>query len=308
MATAGFAWQDGPWILGLEVSAVTAAGGIGADDIPSPYFPNDQAFEVKDHWFATLIARGGFALDRAMLYIAAGVAPGHLIFGASDQAAGLAIRAGHWALGIAIGAGVEVALSERLALSLGYRSIRFPPLPVNGESVDLATGQPAGPATATDHTVRYAARALTAGSTIHFDEPDPIASQPRFSWQGLYAGLAYGSPTNTFITLGYNSVLASGLVGGIELGLGYFFCCGIGLRVETNGRIGFAPSSGLLLYGQAGLTFRAGAGLRLSVGGGLEITVGPRSSGFIELRRLGVPGRGFAEIDIAGGMRFHFSR
>jgi outer membrane immunogenic protein len=65
---AGYNYQSGSWVLGVEASL---SGADLDDSYPGPYFPTDH-YATKIDWLTTVTGRLGFAQDRWLLYAKAG--------------------------------------------------------------------------------------------------------------------------------------------------------------------------------------------------------------------------------------------
>jgi outer membrane immunogenic protein len=91
---AGYNWQNGPWVYGVETDFnLSGAGGTFAD------------YQFSNPWFGTLRGRAGYAINNVFVYGTAGLA-----FGISTVTrGGLSETSGH--AGWTIGAGAEFGLS-----------------------------------------------------------------------------------------------------------------------------------------------------------------------------------------------------
>ncbi|WP_375463487.1 carbohydrate porin [uncultured Methylobacterium sp.] len=126
----GWNWQAGPWVYGVEADIVGAnlkrpvastATGFGYEAV-------DPAFDVvraKTDLYGTLRARFGYAFERSLVYATFGLAGAETRFRATypDLGGGpaAAARAESGYLGFTLGAGVQYAISEHVALGLDYR-------------------------------------------------------------------------------------------------------------------------------------------------------------------------------------------
>lgn len=84
----------------------------------------------KMNEFATLRARGGLALDRTFIYATAGVAFAHIqntsSFGTMGNTTPIAVASeDQWKTGIAVGGGVEFALTQNWSLKGEYLMMQF---------------------------------------------------------------------------------------------------------------------------------------------------------------------------------------
>lgn len=127
---AGWNWQRGPWLTGIEADIAGAnlkrpvpstAGGFG-------YAAADPEFSLiraKTDLYGVLRARFGLSFERALVYATFGLAGAQTRFLATypDPAAGTAAtaRTERGTLGFTLGAGVQYAITDRFALGLDYR-------------------------------------------------------------------------------------------------------------------------------------------------------------------------------------------
>lgn len=131
-AYAGWNWQNGPWLYGVE-AAVDAANL--KRPIPSTvpgfgYEATDPAFTLiraKTDVYGTLRARLGYSFDRYLVYATFGLAGANArVFGdyPDPGTGGLSTaKANLGFLGFTLGAGVQYAVSENLALGIDYRYV-----------------------------------------------------------------------------------------------------------------------------------------------------------------------------------------
>ena len=68
-AFAGYNFQTGPWVLGVEISA--AASSLKRQK-PSPFFPTIDTYTSKINWLATATGRVGYAWDRWLVFAKGG--------------------------------------------------------------------------------------------------------------------------------------------------------------------------------------------------------------------------------------------
>ncbi len=127
---AGWNWQSGPYVYGIEADLVGAnlkrpirADVRGLEDEGTdPAFPWIRA---KTDWFCTARVRLGYAFDRNLVYASAGLAGANARVFADYPAptGGLAASARRDLsfLGFALGAGFEHAITPHLSLGLDFR-------------------------------------------------------------------------------------------------------------------------------------------------------------------------------------------
>jgi outer membrane immunogenic protein len=102
-AQAGYNWQTGPWVFGVEGDIQAT----GAEDTFAPW-------KFSNPWFGTLRGRAGYAVSNILFYGTGGLAFGELrgeTFGLSDS---------HTTAGWTIGAGTEVGLTSNLTAKIEY--------------------------------------------------------------------------------------------------------------------------------------------------------------------------------------------
>ncbi len=301
----GYNWQNGQFVYGVQTAIITGLGGISNYDAPSPYFASDS-FLVKQHWAVATTAVFGFATDRALFYVEAGPLFAHLINQARDDVADYYIRQGRWLMGATAGAGVEYAVGHGVSVTAGYRVMAFPSFNIAGESIDAGTGDPAGPATATDHDVRYFAQMVSLGINYHFGAINNEMTPHAFDWAGPYVGVGAGAPRQLTVIAGYNFALGNNIVAGVEGTVNKIICCGLGLTADVSARTGYTPNGNVLFYGEGGVRYRDGQGMFYTLGGGMEVVVGERTTGFMELAKIApFGGTGFTETTFRGGVNFH---
>jgi outer membrane immunogenic protein len=100
---AGYNWQNGPWVFGLE-------GDIQATGASDTFAP----WKFSNPWFGTVRGRVGYALNNILFYGTGGLAFGEL----SGQTFGLSES--HTNAGWTIGAGAEVGLARNWSAKVEY--------------------------------------------------------------------------------------------------------------------------------------------------------------------------------------------
>jgi outer membrane immunogenic protein len=110
--TIGFTRQIGPWVLGLENdfswAEIKGSGSAGA-----------FAFDSRLNWLETLRLRAGYAFDRWMPYVTAGVAFGEVE--ATTSVVGVPVLTGTSVhAGWTAGAGLEYAITQSLSAKAEY--------------------------------------------------------------------------------------------------------------------------------------------------------------------------------------------
>jgi outer membrane immunogenic protein len=102
-AQAGYNWQTGPWVFGIEADIQ----GTGASDTFAPW-------KFSNPWFGTVRGRAGYALNNVLFYGTGGLAFGGLTgqtFGVSES---------HTNAGWTLGVGAEVGLARNWSAKVEY--------------------------------------------------------------------------------------------------------------------------------------------------------------------------------------------
>ncbi len=131
-AYAGWNWQDGPWLYGIEAAldAANLKRPVPSTIAGFGYQGVDPAFDViraKTDVYGTLRARLGYSFDRYLVYATFGLAGANARVLATypDLGTGAVSTAktnlGY--VGFTLGAGVQYAISDTLALGLDYRYV-----------------------------------------------------------------------------------------------------------------------------------------------------------------------------------------
>jgi outer membrane immunogenic protein len=135
-AQAGYNWQNGPWVFGLEGDIQ----GAGASDTFAPW-------KFSNPWFGTVRGRAGYAINNVLLYGTGGLAFG----GLTGQTFG-GISESHTNAGWTLGLGAEVGLSRNWSAKVEYLYVDL------NDSNFVITGAPNG----------YHFGLLRAGVNYHF--------------------------------------------------------------------------------------------------------------------------------------------
>jgi outer membrane immunogenic protein len=134
---AGYNWQTGPWVLGLEANFEGSglSGGRNAPCLPPLCGAFAASYSQRLSWFGTLRPRVGYALGNWLLYATGGGALGQVETNAAAAVGpfvAAADRRGGTRDGWTVGGGVEVALApgwsakiEYLYLDLGSRTTTY---------------------------------------------------------------------------------------------------------------------------------------------------------------------------------------
>jgi outer membrane immunogenic protein len=100
---AGYNWQSGPWVFGVE-------GDIEATGAADTFAP----WKFSNPWFGTLRGRAGYAVNNVLFYGTGGLAFGELrgdTFGLTES---------HTTAGWTVGLGAEVGLSQNWTAKIEY--------------------------------------------------------------------------------------------------------------------------------------------------------------------------------------------
>ena len=149
---AGYNWQVGQWVLGLEQDyPFTGLKKTLAFAAPAASFLAGDTLTSKTDYLAATRAKLGWAWDRVMVYAAGGLETGELdsssIFvarGAGGSTALAFTDADKLHVGFNIGAGVEYAVTNNVFLGVEYRYIDL-----GKETYNLGAFTPAGGAAQT---------------------------------------------------------------------------------------------------------------------------------------------------------------
>jgi outer membrane immunogenic protein len=124
--TAGYNYQFGHTVLGIEGDYNWSS----VDKTKDFVIGNGGTTHFKMDEFATLRARAGLALDQTFLYATAGVAFAHIqnttFFDGSNPATAEAFSSeDKWKAGLAVGGGIEFALTHNWTLKGEYMLMQF---------------------------------------------------------------------------------------------------------------------------------------------------------------------------------------
>ena len=181
-AHAGYNWQGGAWVYGLE--ADISAMHLNSDmntilpfTVPIP--PATANTNAEVNWYGTFRGRLGWSSGPVLFYGTGGLAYGRVELNSSISAGPLflasqtsSVRAG-WVLG----AGIEYMWRPNLILNIGYQHVDL-------GTIDLFSTTPNGSLTqsASAHA-RF--EVVTAGLSWRFS---PTDKAPPGAWEGMYVG------------------------------------------------------------------------------------------------------------------------
>lgn len=126
---AGYNYQTGPWVLGVELSA---AGSSLERQQASPFFPAIDTYTSKIDWLATATGRVGYAWDRWLVFAKGGWAGADIKLTLDDSLALVHADTSTWANGWTLGTGVEYMLREGISLGVVYD---YADLSIDGKTV-----------------------------------------------------------------------------------------------------------------------------------------------------------------------------
>lgn len=201
-AHAGYNWQHGPWVYGLEadISAMRLKSEMTTSlpvvlGVPTPSIANTNA-EID--WYGTLRGRLGWATGPLLFYGTGGLAYGRVELNSTISSPvgprSLNSQTSDVKGGWVAGAGIEYMWRPNVVLNLGY------------QYVDLGTISVAGVNTAftgllsQNATTHANFSVVTAGLSWRFAPSDAPA---RGSWEGLYAGGHGGGAWGASTTANY---------------------------------------------------------------------------------------------------------
>ena len=137
---AGYNWQTGPWVLGVE-------GDIGYGRPSKTGLFGATTFKTQEGVNGTLRARAGYAIDRTLVYGTGGLAVAN--FSSTATNIGGTQRVEATRAGYAIGAGIEHAVTNNISVKGEYLYENFGSMRSNFVAPAVASRQ-----TLSDHIVR----------------------------------------------------------------------------------------------------------------------------------------------------------
>lgn len=114
---AGFNYQSGAWVFGVEGSA---AGADLDASRRSPFFPASDTYSTKISWLTTVTGRVGYAQDRWLAYAKAGWAGADIELTLFDHDTPVRAQSSTWANGWTVGGGAEYALAKGFSVAVEY--------------------------------------------------------------------------------------------------------------------------------------------------------------------------------------------
>lgn len=114
---AGYNYQTGPWVLGLEVSELPSE--IKTEG-RSPFFPATVTHTSQVNWLTTVTGRLGYAWDRWLVFGKGGWAGADVDLKLHATDDGTLADENTWANGWTLGVGAEYRLRKGVSLGLAY--------------------------------------------------------------------------------------------------------------------------------------------------------------------------------------------
>lgn len=113
---AGYNWQNGPWVFGIETDFQGSAGDGTLSGIAGG---NTLVTDAKTPWFGTIRGRVGYAFDRALWYVTGGALYGKSEFDGVVSGFGpFSSSETFWTW--TVGGGLEWAVADRWTAKLEY--------------------------------------------------------------------------------------------------------------------------------------------------------------------------------------------
>lgn len=116
-AFAGYNFQTGPWVLGVELSAT---GTNLKREEASPFFSSTDVYTSKIRWLAAATGRVGYTRDRWLVFAKGGWAGADVELTLRDTSAGVNADSKTWANGWTVGFGTEYMLREGISFGIVY--------------------------------------------------------------------------------------------------------------------------------------------------------------------------------------------
>jgi len=230
-AQAGYNWQSGPWVYGLEADiSATRLGSELSAFLQSPTFPALTAAGSASSsidWYCTVRGRLGWSAGPLLFYGTGGLAYGDVDLQSSSSSNPLVLSSSTSPLraGWVAGGGMDYMWTPNVILSLGYQFVDL-------GKVSLASSTTATGATLSQTaTVHAQFQVVTFGISFRFP---PAGAAQHENWEGAYAGGHAGGAWGDSTTASYSAsdvlIAASdvrlkrdiGLVGYLDNGLGLY--------------------------------------------------------------------------------------
>jgi outer membrane immunogenic protein len=118
---AGCNYQSGQVVFGIEGEAAWSSLQDRGDFARAGF---SQEAAIRNHWTADLAARGGVAVDRALIYGKAGVAQGGFAFSSMDTTGNFTKASGTFT-GVLLGGGIEYAFAPNWSAKFEFDHITY---------------------------------------------------------------------------------------------------------------------------------------------------------------------------------------
>jgi len=138
--TAGYNWQNGSAVYGVEVDVQT--GGMEEDS--TDYDSSTYYQEAEWNWYSTVRGRAGLAMDNTLLYVTGGLAivdtdAQYCYNGSSCLPSEYDADTDGTEVGFAFGAGVEIALKKNVSAKAEYMHVT-----IDSDETHRVNGDPVG--------------------------------------------------------------------------------------------------------------------------------------------------------------------
>ena len=162
---AGYNWQSGNFIVGLEGDLFwSGIKGNDSSQFNGGAFPGVTGVDADNlRWGGTLRARGGFTVDRWLMFFTGGYAFGSIQHTNTDAASGVVDRFNVQANGLTAGAGFAYAITNNVIGKFEYRYYNF-----NGYN---RPGNPLTPNGQIPYTTETTYSVVTIGLDFKFGGP-----------------------------------------------------------------------------------------------------------------------------------------
>jgi outer membrane immunogenic protein len=166
---AGFNWQSGSFVYGIEGDIAAARmEGSDVDEFTFPLFQNGLRTEYN--WMGTVRGRLGVAADNLLFYGTAGVAFANFTDSITGQDVGSptvdSFGQDFTKAGLAVGAGVEVAVTENITIKGEYLFANFGDTSFNVNEV--SGSEWFGPGTDAFSNIDHQVHAVRVGANFKF--------------------------------------------------------------------------------------------------------------------------------------------
>lgn len=204
-AHAGYNWQQGSWVYGLETDLSgtdlksSMSGGLsGINPCPG----DTAGTKAKIDWYGTVRGRAGWAADKMLFYATGGFAYGNVDLSSNYTVSGLSLNSQTSSVrtGWVAGGGIEYMVRPDLTLNLGYQYVDLGTASLASSTTDgfSLVGQ-----TASAHAAFHL---VTVGFNWRFSPTAPKGSTS-LPWEGMYVGGHAGGAWGLGADATYSSVI-----------------------------------------------------------------------------------------------------